>query len=275
MSCYTLCAQSFYLMFVLTALHPMGARCYIMLFYRSARNNMSEREDPILIDADEEEDSITNGNGVAIPPSDVADNGNTTYEGVRYVFTVNNPPEKSPFWGRMSNFGVWLFTLLNLRYVIWSLEKGASGTRHIQGYLELNKKRKATAMSNTFRSGKLKGYIAPANGTAQHSIHYISHTGPKWSTKPDLLDGPWSKGEVVLERQRTDIQALTRDMKAGKSLKQLCLDHTESMLKYFGNTAKVLNMINTKKRTWQTELYVYYGNKLMTIEEYYYVLKSY
>lgn len=244
---------------------PYGCSLLCYALFRSARNNntrLSEREDPILIDADEEEDSMPQpGRGVAIPPSDICDHGNTAYNGVRYVFTINNPPTNSPFWGAVSNFGIWLFTTLNLRYVIWSLEKGACGTPHIQGYLELTTKRKATAMSNTFRGNKYKGYVAPAKGTAQQSVHYISHTGPKWSTKQGLLLGPWSKGEVVLERQRTDIQALTRDMKAGKSLKQLCLDHTEVMLKCFGNAAKVLNMINTKKRTWQTELHVYYGNQ--------------
>lgn len=156
----------------------------------------------------------------------------------------------------MSTFGSWFKNKFNARYIVWSVEKGASGTKHIQGYFELEKCSKFTAMKNKVRT--FGGWIAPAKGTALQSEEYISHTG-KWIGKQGLIAGPWSEGTIKQQGCRTDITTLASDIKQGHSLKKLAVNHTETMLKYFSNAQKLQSLLNTKKRDWMTELYVYTG----------------
>lgn len=158
--------------------------------YRSSNNN------PILI-SDNDEPVAVAGAVVEID-NDVADSANTGYNGCRYVFTLNNPGAH-PLLGAVStydneNFGDVLSSRFPpLKYAIWSLEKGAQGTPHYQGYLELVKKSKFSALKNKARP--LGMWIAPARGTAAHSVEYISHTG-KHIGKGNLLGGPWEKGKT-------------------------------------------------------------------------------
>lgn len=81
----------------------------------------------------------------------------------------------------------------------------------------------------------------------------------KHTDKTGLLAGPWTFGEAVVQGQRTDINALSEAIKQGHGLKRLAVDHTTSMLKYFGNAAKLVALIGEKKRNWMTELYIYTG----------------
>jgi len=54
---------------------------------------------PTIVEDDEEVDTIIPDAGIAIMPDTVADRGAISYEGVRYVLTVNNPATNSPLWG--------------------------------------------------------------------------------------------------------------------------------------------------------------------------------
>jgi len=201
---------------------------------------------PTIVEDDEEVDTIIPDAGIAIMPDTVADRGAISYEGVRYVLTVNNPATNSPLWGGVSQFGSWFMSKYNARYICTSYEKGASGTKHIQGYFELNRKSKLQAVKNKIRS--FGGWVAPAKGTAVQSVEYISHTG-KWIGKGGLLGGPWEEGTIKTQGQRTDIHALSDDIKAGKTMKQLATDHTESMLKYCSNAQKLHSLLNDKRET--------------------------
>lgn len=226
----------------------------ILCFFRSA-----EREDPILIDEDEEEATLIAGPGIAFLPSEVADRSATSYEGRRYVFTLNNPATNSPKWGGVSDFGVWLFNILGLSFIIWSYEKGASGTKHFQGYLELSKKSHLQSIKNKFKA--FGAWVAPAKGTAQQSIEYISHTG-KWIGKQGLIAGAWEKGQPAKLAQgtRTDLKLLADDIKKGHDLKKIAEDHTATLLKCCSNAKQLISLLNKKKRSWMTELYIYTGN---------------
>lgn len=164
--------------------------CIIIVIYRSSPNN------PILIsDIDE---PVVRNDAVVVLDDEVADSANTGYNGMRYVFTLNNPGAH-PLLGAVStydnaDFGDVLSSRFPpLKYVIWALEKGASGTPHYQGYLELVKKSKSAALIKN-KARPLGMWISPAKGTAAESFAYISHTG-KHIGKAGLLGGPWEKGK--------------------------------------------------------------------------------
>lgn len=212
---------------------------------------------PTIVE-DDEEDSVIPSNGVAILNNKIADRVNTTYQGVRFVFTINNPPENSPDWGSVSDFGDWFVEKYKARFVYWCLEKGALGTPHIQGYFELKKDTRISSMKNKFRSRALSGWVAVAKGTAQDSIDYIGHTGD-FNDKEGLVEGPWSVGSVMVKGQRTELEAVATAIRGGASLKTLAREHTSTMLRVFNNARNLIALLDERERDWMTELYIYTG----------------
>lgn len=139
---------------------------------------------------------------------------------------------------------------------MWSYEKGDSGTVHYQGYMQLVNKCKFQALKNKVRPFEF--WVAPAGGNVKQSQEYISHTG-KHANKKGLLAGPWSFGTSTTSGERTDMQGLTEAILAGKTMKQLARTHTSMLVKHFSNTQKTIQLLNDKKRTWMTELYIFTG----------------
>jgi len=142
--------------------------------------------------------------------------------------------------------------------MIWCLEKGESGTQHYQGYIEFDKKTRFGAIKNKYKP--MGAFITVAMGTAEQNLEYISHTG-KHAGKPGLIDGPWTYGEPKSSSQgkRTDLKDLADAIKSGATEKQLAIDHTSSMLRYYGNAMKLSKLLSTKKRNWMTELHILTG----------------
>lgn len=189
-----------------------------------------------------------------------ADNNN--YNGMKYVFTINNPNDHARSLVHASigkEISKSLGDGFHLTYAIWSLERGSQGTQHIQGYFEINKKKKWNALKNHLKP--FHAWCAPARGSAQSNIDYISHTGEHEDKAGALCAGPWYLGDEPSKGQgnRTDIKALADALKEGKSMVSLATDHTDTMLKYFSNAQKLHTLLNKKTRQWMTELYIYTG----------------
>jgi len=188
---------------------------------------------------------------------------NPSYQGRVFVFTVNNPEHCKPFadFGKVMDRTIAANNGLNgLTYMIWCHEIGEAGTPHLQGYMQLKKKMKIQSLKNKVKP-KIKAWVQQAVKPASFNIDYISHTGAH-ADKPGLMGGPWTFGnveDITTAGRRTDIEALVTSIKSGKNLKQLCSDHTGTMLKYFGNAQKISQLLSTQKRAWRTELYIYTG----------------
>jgi len=183
--------------------------------------------------------------------NELMDINNNGYNGKYYCYTINNPT------GDFKKVGDLLNNKLNIRYSVWSYEKGVTGTPHIQGYLQLVTKSKWAALKNKMRP--LGAWCAPAKGTVAQNVDYIGHTG-KHAGKAGLIQGPWTFGDaIVVAGQRTDLDGLVNSIKGGKTLVQCANDHTATMLKYFSSTQKMINLLNNKRRGWMTELYIYTG----------------
>jgi len=213
-----------------------------------------------IIEVDDDEEVVTNAIGTSVSGADnhsiYGDKLNNGYNGRYFVFTVNNPNTKcQPY----ISFGDIIGEKIGVSYAIWCLEEGKSHTRHLQGYMQLKSKSKLAALRN--KLAFTGGWFCSAKGTAQQNIDYISHTG-KHSDKPGLLEGPWSIGECVTGKgmgSRSDIDDLVNSIKNGKSVKQLCEQHTNTMLKYFSNATKIQQVLNVSVRRWRTELFIYTG----------------
>jgi len=157
-----------------------------------------------------------------------------------YCFTVNNPATE-------------LELNEEIKYCIWQKEKGANGTIHYQGYVELKKALRITALK------KWGGNWA--------SAHYESRKGTReqardYCKKKDetFLEGPWEHGDFEKgQGSRNDLDDVIKTMKETRSLKRVAEEHPATYLRYHKGFKAWLDITDTRKRDWPMEIIVYWG----------------
>lgn len=86
-----------------------------------------------------------------------------------------------------------------------------------------------------------------ANGTAQENYEYCSSTG-KHKDKKGIVDGSFVEFGVIVHYGRSsELSQVIEEGKAGASMRELCNDHPETMVRYYNGVYKVLAMIELKK----------------------------
>lgn len=109
------------------------------------------------------------------------------------VFTWNNPPAEAQtelFWRRLVECGT-----NKIRYFAGQIERGASGTLHVQGYVRLSKPTRYGAFKRWL--GSDSPHIEPRMGTHEEARDYV--------TKEDTrVAGPWIFGEEPQQGARND-----------------------------------------------------------------------
>jgi hypothetical protein len=125
-----------------------------------------------------------------------------------WMFTINNPDDTDDpnAWG--------------VKYVVWQLEEGESGTPHYQGYVELEKVSRLAAMKKL----SLKAHWEKRMGTQDQAVAYC--------TKEDTrVEGPWEKGEKKQQGCRSDLEAATATA-AERGLTAAMKEHPTEFAKY-------------------------------------------
>ena len=113
-----------------------------------------------------------------------------------YCFTINNPISPDVFPGGLPE---------DVHYVVWQLEKGAEGTFHIQGYIQLKKRMTLTAVKAKwpiFSTAHLEG----AKGSPSQNKAYC--------TKAETREqGPWELGTIQAgQGSRSDLAEAAKKM---------------------------------------------------------------
>lgn len=128
---------------------------------------------------------------------------------VNWVFTLNNYTANDEK----------LFQDLEIPFIIYGRETGDNGTPHLQGYLQLDKRKRLTGMKKIHA----RAHWEPARGSAQDSITYCSKQDPE----------PFRKGDVTFKGQRTDLEGLRDAIKeAPLTRRQLADDHLKVIARY-------------------------------------------
>lgn len=129
-----------------------------------------------------------------------------------YVFTINNPSFSADA----------LPVIEHEKYVSWQLEEGESGTRHVQGYLELTK---------SCRIPHIKKYLPTAHlearrGTREQARDYTRKDESR-------IEGPWERGDFSAGGQgkRTDLDAAIISLKEG-GMKRVATECPTAYVKY-------------------------------------------
>jgi len=105
-------------------------------------------------------------------------------------------------------------------FYIYGHEVGAQGTPHLQGYMQLIKRQRMTAIHKKIG---VQLHLEPAKGTAGQNITYCSKSGHEIVTH----------GECTIKGQRTDLQRATELITANKAtMKEVMTECPETFVKY-------------------------------------------
>lgn len=115
-----------------------------------------------------------------------------------WIFTINNPDHEPIVQPLLESPPYLHFEESRVKYGIWQLECGSSGTRHLQGYLELKDKCTLGQLRDCLST---RAHLEPRRGSQSDAIAYCS----KGDTR---VDGPWSFGSPGRQGNRTDLHSL-------------------------------------------------------------------
>lgn len=146
-----------------------------------------------------------------------------------WVFTLNNPSQPLAFPE-------------SVRYAIYQLESGESGTRHYQGYVEFNESQRLSAC----RALIAGAHWEPRRGTREQARDYCRK-------EEGRLDGPWEHGEFASGGQghRSDLAEIKEKLDEGATLLQLAEEHFNSFVRYHRSFA-LYSVLRGPKRNFQT-----------------------
>lgn len=190
----------------------------------------------------------------------------------RWVLTHNNPGQAGQAYKEAKD---WFASVLlpalkgrakkdtGVMYCAWCLEKGESGTPHIQAYLYLKHSMRVSAMCNKMRPKHI--WNAPAKEAAggTNGVDYILRRGDH-KDKPGLVEGPFTYGEEVAgpgEHSKTNsLQACCDAMKNGKRKRELVNDFASIIVRHSRGLDSLAALLDEdRERAWMTECHILTG----------------
>ena len=159
----------------------------------------------------------------------------------RWTWTLNNPGDFRPHWDP-----------LTMHYMIYSLERGAEGTPHLQGYTRFSKRLRLNAAKGLL--GSQDFHLEKSNGSEKDNHDYCS------KTDDTHLAGPWEFGtykpEAGNKGTRNDLKQACALIASGGSLKQLARTQPEIIVKYPTGIEKLIQLAATDVPT-QRDIWVH------------------
>jgi len=158
-----------------------------------------------------------------------------------FVFTYNNPPDEMSSDKLMS-----LLRKINtIRYLAFQLEIAPdTGTPHYQGYMEFNTAIRTTTLQNKLNKLDLKMTVLYRYkfSTGKQATKYCTSSVYKGKIKGKVEGTTRIWGEMIVQGQRTDLEAFNKLMKSGARLPE-ANELFPSIIcrypKYFGTLRKI------------------------------------
>ena len=128
-----------------------------------------------------------------------------------WCYTWNNPvlDYSTESYGLLKLFG-------DAIYHICQLERGNSGTLHVQGFIYY----KNAVHFNTVKSQLRGAHFEKARGSVEDNIKYCSKAEGR-------VGGPFIRGSRPQQGQRTDLKDAINDIRSGKSMRDISDLHPE------------------------------------------------
>ena len=139
--------------------------------------------------------------------------------GRNWCFTVNANEEEAKLWVDTATAElapVDLFDAEHMKAAFYQLERApTTGQVHLQGFVVMHKVSRLTAVSKVLPHAHLE----LMKGTVVQNVEYCSKSATK-------VAGPWKFGELpVKQGKRTDWDSVKKDLEAGKTKKEVLLEH--------------------------------------------------
>jgi len=157
-------------------------------------------------------------------------------------FTINNP-QTSEIETLKRNIQTFC------KYGIFQIERGANGTKHVQGFAYGDKRRVSgwrSIISN-------RAHIESARGSPAQNKQYCS----KEETREPGTE-PWEFGTIPSQGARNDISSAVEFIRQGASLQDVALEHPEVFVKYQRGILAAQTVF-LGRRTWKTEVFWWFG----------------
>lgn len=122
-------------------------------------------------------------------------------------FTINNPHDEL-------NPNRFNLPIIGINYLVYQLEAGNQGTRHIQGYVEFDNSRSISAIKSTL--GEM--HIEKRQGTAKQASDYCKK-------REGSIAGPFEFGTLSNQGKRTDYEHIRDRFIKGDTIRDIAFDH--------------------------------------------------
>lgn len=187
-------------------------------------------------------DNAANTSTSTPPPQE-----NIRSRGRNWCFTLNNPDQTE-----IDNLHQLYSSSVGIRYMVFQKEQAATGTIHLQGYVEF---------SDTMRFNRVKqlisrrAYLARRMGTRQQARQYCMKEDSR-------IEGPWEYGEWTGGSEFTTtsnpFNQLRTMLEEGKTEEELWDEHLGTMVRYYRGIREFIR-IRTPDRDFKTRVIVLYG----------------
>lgn len=163
-----------------------------------------------------------------------------------WCITLNNPTEEE-----ITSMRSCLATHSQFRYMVYQIESGENGTRHIQAYLELLSPIRLETLKKI--SPLQRAHLEPRRGTQQQAIDYCQKSETR-------LEGPWEIGIRATESQghRRDLDEVRQLLISHTPLREIWDQHFATMVRYHRGV-NVYRSLITPPRSWKTTVTYLYG----------------
>ena len=159
----------------------------------------------------------------------------------RYTFTINNPTAAElEGCHHLGSLGV-------VGYLVFGIEKGASGTEHIQGFVNFKKKHRFNKVKKLIST---RAHIEVARGTDLDNQRYCSKDGHFFEY-----------GQPMQQGRRTDLEQIATDLKENNGdLSAVAEACPAQFIRYHRGLAAFCDIRNLgPKRDWKTTVTVLVG----------------
>lgn len=133
------------------------------------------------------------------------------------------------------------------RYIVFQLERAATGREHFQGFIQLNQQTRFNAVKSL-----LPGcHLEKRRGTPQQAADYCKKSESR-------IAGPWEAGAME-QGKRNDLIACRDAILLGKRGRELWDDNFTCMAKYHRAMDRYIALCSAP-RSWKTQVHVYWGD---------------
>lgn len=168
--------------------------------------------------------------------------GNGQIRGTRWVFTLNNyTPDDEKRIIEASNGP-------EITYLVFGREVAQSGTRHLQGYLELSSRRRLNGVKELLGTDRV--HLAVARGTSKEASDYCKKSDPN----------PFENGEISVSQQgrRNDLHQVADLVISGSSIENIAREYPAQFIRNFRGIERLASVLATK-RNWRTQCIYVWG----------------